>query len=201
MLQWIFLHLGCIHWLSRHCDSLDYPLPDICHSFHHRWFSTSLTLITYCYSSSKLLFTALYKPGPDSKVTYVAGRIATIQCVAISMYCLWCITMWAIYCLIQSGVRTLFCVTFKKNKWFFSLRNIMHHVGWPQCTIIWLQIIKTSHNTSIYHNTQYTVSIRFDFLSIHRYRLKTIQYTIYCCIAGYYCMPPKWWGNLLHQVG
>jgi len=87
-----------------------------------------------------------------------------------------------IYCSIWSGVKTLFCVAFKRNTVYdvFSLISIMYHLGYSQCTIIWLQIIKTSHNM-----------IWFDFVSIRWYRLKTIWYTYdisRCCYISSVCV-------------
>ena len=88
----------------------------------------------------------------------------------------------AIYCSIQSGVKTLFCVAFKRNKWvFFPLRSLMYHLGWPQCIKISLkQATICRYNISWYAIYRYGLTL---------YRCNLERYDTHCCISRtHYCM-------------
>ena len=113
-------------------------------------------------------------------ISWSCIRVATIQYVDVSIYCLWCITIQGYIVWYKMESKHLFCVAFKRNKWwFFPLRNIKYHLGWPQCTIISLKQATICRYIPIRD-----ISIRLDFVSIHRYRLKAIRYTIYRYIVA-----------------
>ena len=58
----------------------------------------------------------------------------------VLIYCLWCITIQRHIVRYKAESKHCSVLLFKRNKWFFfSLRSIMYHLGWPQYTVISLK--------------------------------------------------------------
>ena len=99
------------------------------------------------------------------QLVWLATRVATIQCVDVSMHCFWCITIqWYI---VRYKVESKHCfVLFLREINSFE----KHYVSFRLITM-YNNFIKTSHDMLIYHNSDISISIRFNF--------KTIRYTMY----------------------
>ena len=111
----------------------------------------------------------------------VTIRVATIQCVDVSIYCLWCITIrWYI---VQYKMESNHCSVLHLRGIYYVFfhweTSCTIQLGWPQCTIISLKQAMVCRYITIRD-----ISIRFNFVLIHRYRLKTIQFVIYRYIVA-----------------
>ena len=111
-------------WFGIQHSSFLYSFKYLCGTLMFNWFQPYMEVFLCCICSWCRMYSKLIKE--NCKVwlvikvkVYTRNRVARCLNILPLMY-----HDTAIYCSIQSGVKTLFCVAFKRNKWCFFLWEV-----------------------------------------------------------------------------